>query len=128
MQPILLRDIAKPGARSAQAVVLKSGGHRLLIAQQVGLRPDGTLEKGLKAQLERAWLNTFSVIEAAGFRLQHLVRTTTYVTEPGRMLLVRETRERLLQGHPCLATTLQVSALQLPGLLCEIEAEASKDV
>jgi enamine deaminase RidA (YjgF/YER057c/UK114 family) len=127
MQPILHNDVARPGAKSVQGMLVKPAGTRLILGQQYGLRPDGLLEKGLKAQLERAWINVFAVIEAAGFKKQHIVKTTTYVTEPGRMLLVREIRDRMLEGHSCLSSCFQVSALQLPSLLCEIEVEAIRE-
>ena len=127
MQPIWLNDIARPGAKSVQAMVVKAGGMRLVLVQQNGVRPDGALEKGLKAQLERAWINSFVILEATGFKKQNIVKTTVFVTEPGRMLLVREVRDRLLEGHACVSTCFQVSALQLPALLCEIEVEAVKD-
>ena len=123
----MLYDIVKPGSKSVQALILKPGGARLVLAQQIGMRPDGVLERGLRAQMERAWLNVFAVIEAAGFKKQHIVRTTAFVTEPGRMMLVREIRDRALEGHPCVSTCFQVSALQLPALLCEIEVEAVKE-
>lgn len=127
MQPIWLNDVARPGAKSVQGMVVKVGGTRLVLVQQNGVRPDGLIEKGLKAQLERAWVNTFAILEASGFKKHDIVKTTVFVTEPGRMLLVREVRDRMLDGHACVSTCFQVTALQLPALLCEIEVEAMKD-
>lgn len=124
MQRILHTDIMKPGAKVTQAMRIQLAGQRLLVAQQTGLRPDGQFEKGLRAQLERAWLNLFGVLEASGFKKQHLVKTTVFVTETGRMAMVREIRDRLLESHPCISTSFQVTALQSPHQLCEIEAEA----
>lgn len=106
------------------AMRLKPGGSRLLVAQQMGIRPDGLLEKGLRAQLERSWLNLFATLEAAGFKKHHLVKTVVYVSETGRMAMVREIRDRMLEGHSCLSSAFQVSALQSPQQLCELEAEA----
>lgn len=114
-------------AYGANACTLPGGGQRLIVAGQIGIRPDGTLEKGMRAQLERAFANLLAVCTAAGFRKDHLVKITTMVTEPGRVILFREVRDAALGGHHCPSVYFQVAGLSAPTLLCEIEAEAVKD-
>lgn len=125
MMRYLQTDVFKPGAKMTLAMRIAPGGTRLLVAQQMGIRPDGQIEKGLRAQLERSWLNLFATLEAAGFKKHHLIKTTVFVTEPGRMAMVREIRDRMLEGHACISTAYQVTALQAPQQLCELEAEAA---
>ncbi len=116
-----------PRAMGPMACVIQGGGRRLLVGGIVGTGPDGTLEKGLRAQLERAFHTLVETCEAAGFDKAQIVRIATTVTEPGRFALYREIRERVLPGHECLTRYVQVSGLSSPNLLCEIEAEAIEE-
>jgi enamine deaminase RidA (YjgF/YER057c/UK114 family) len=128
MKTINPDTIAKPASNYAHGTVHDyAGGQRLIISGQVGNRLDGTLEDGLEAQTERAFQNVFAVVEAAGFERRHLVRLVVYVTEPGRVAAYRETRDRLLEGHCCANTYIEVAGLAAPGWLVEIEAEAVKE-
>ena len=119
--------VVKPASNYAQAVVHSAGAERMVIAGQLGLRPDGGLEQGLEAQMERAWANVFALLEAGGFAREHLVRATIYVTVPGQVALYRKVRDRMMAGHLCANTYVEISALAAPEFLVEIEAEAVKE-
>jgi enamine deaminase RidA (YjgF/YER057c/UK114 family) len=119
--------VVKPASNYAQAVVHSAAAERMLISGQLGLRPDGSLEDGLQAQMERAWSNLFGILEAGGFEREHLVRATIYVTVPGSVAIYRAIRDRMLAGHVCANTYIEVSGLASPELLVEIEAEAVKE-
>ena len=114
----------KPVALGSNATIVPAGGERLIVTGQIGIKPDGTLERGLQAQLERAFANLLGVCRAAGFKTSDLVKISVMVTEPGRVLLFREVRDRTLGGHRCPSSYVQVASLSSPTLLCEIEAEA----
>jgi enamine deaminase RidA (YjgF/YER057c/UK114 family) len=120
-------DIAKPASRYAQGVLHQAAAQRLVISGQVGVRPDGSVEQGLEAQIERAWNNLFAVLNAAGFEKRHLVKITTFVTVPDAVPASRSIRDRMLEGHVCASTYLQVAGLASPDFLVEIEAEAVKE-
>jgi 2-iminobutanoate/2-iminopropanoate deaminase len=127
MKTINPDTIAKPASAYAQAVLLPpTAGQRLVISGQVGMAPDGRIEVGVKAQLERTWSNLLAVLTASGFEVTHLVKVTTFVTEPGQTALARQIRDKAMQGHMCAATYLQVAGLASPDFLVEIEAEAVK--
>ena len=117
----------KPASNYAQGVLHAGVSERLVISGQVGLAPDGTLEPGMRSQMERCWSNVFAVLSAAGFETRHLVKCTVYVTEPGHTALYRDIRDAALAGHICAMTYVQVSGLAAPGFLVEIEAEAVKE-
>lgn len=119
-------DIAKPASNYAQGVLHSAAGQRLVISGQIGVKPDGSIERGLEAQMERAWNNLFGVLKAAGFDKRDLVKVTVFVTEPGKVGLLRSMRDRLFEGHVCAFTYLQVAGLASPDFLVEIEAEAVK--
>lgn len=127
MRAINPDGVVKPASNYAQAVVHAAGAERIVISGQLGLKPDGTLEAGLEAQMERAWLNIFAILDAAGFTKQHLIRATIYVTEPGQVLVYRSVRDRMLEGHLCANTYIEISQLAAPEFLVEIEAEAVKE-
>ena len=120
-------SIVRPASNYAQAVVHAAAAERMLISGQLGLRPDGSLEDGLEAQMERAWKNIFALLEAGGFRREQLVRATIYVTVPGQVTTYREVRDRMLAGHLCANTYIEISALASPDFLVEIEAEAVRE-
>ncbi len=127
MQRINPDTVAKPASNYAHGIVHRAGAERLIISGQVGLRLDGTMAEGVEAQAEQAWRNVLNVAEAAGFGREHLARATTYVTEPGQVAVCRAVRDRVLEGHSCANTYLEVAGLAAPGWLVEIEAEAIKE-
>jgi enamine deaminase RidA (YjgF/YER057c/UK114 family) len=120
-------NVVKPASNYVQGVVHSAGAERMVISGQLGLRPDGTLETGLEAQMERAWSNLFAVMAAGGFEKTHLLRATIYVTVAGQVGVYRKVRDRMLQGHRCANTYLEISALAAPEFLVEIEAEAVRE-
>ena len=120
-------DVVKPASNYVQGVIHHAAAERIVISGQLGLRSDGSLEKGLEAQMERAWSNIFKVMAAGGFARENLIRATIYVTLPGQVALYRKIRDEMLAGHLCANTYIEVSALAAPEFLVEIEAEAIKE-
>ena len=120
-------SIVKPASKYSQAVKLKTAKRRLVISGQVGMKPDGTMEKTTREQMERAWSNLFAVLKDAGFEKTHLVKITVFVTEPGQTATYREIRDRVMEGHCCAATYLQIAGLAIPEMKVEIEGEAVKE-
>ena len=127
MKQINPSDIVQPASRYVQGVQHKMSGERLVVSGQLGMKPDGTLEEGMERQMERAWLNVFAVLKAAGFEKTDLVKVTVFVTEPGQTALYRQVRVRMMDGHMCANTYLQIAGLAAPQFLVEIEAEAVKE-
>jgi len=120
-------NVVKPASNYAQGVVHGAAAERIVISGQLGLRPDGRLEHGLEAQMERAWSNLFAVMAAAGFAKEQLLRATIYVSVPGQVGVYRKIRDRMLAGHLCANTYVEISALAAPEFLVEIEGEAVRD-
>lgn len=120
-------DVIKPLSAYAQGVVHAAGAERMVVSGQVGIRADGTIEDGLEAQMERAWINVLSVMAGGGFETRHMVRANIYVTVPGQVAVYRKIRDKMMDGHLCANTYLEISGLAAPEFLVEIEAEAVKD-
>jgi 2-iminobutanoate/2-iminopropanoate deaminase len=127
MRIVTPNDIAKPASNYAQGMVHTAGADRLIISGQVGMRPDGTLAQGMRAQMEQCWRNFLGVVRGAGFERQHVAKIVMYVTEPGQIQLFREIRDKYLEGHLCASTFLQVAGLARSDFLCELEGEAVKE-
>ncbi len=117
-------SITAPASNYSQAAAVPANAERLIIAGQIGANPDGSLAVGLEAQMERAWLNIFAILEEAGMTRRNLVKVTVFVPDPGVTATYREIRDRMLEGHAPAATYLVVAGLASPEMLVEIEGEA----
>lgn len=127
MKKIIQPDsVVTPASQYAQAMLIPAGGERLIISGQIGVRADGSIVDGLKPQMEQAWTNIIAILNEAGFQKTDLVRVFVYVTVPGQVGVYRGVRDRMLDGHLCPHTYLEIAGLASPELLCEIEAEAVK--
>jgi enamine deaminase RidA (YjgF/YER057c/UK114 family) len=115
---------ARPGSNYSHGALIPAGGERLVIAGQVGIAPDGTLEQGFEAQSRRAWSNLFAVLESAGMAKTDLVKVTIFVTLADVTAVYRAIRDEVMEGHMPPMTYLVIAGLALPGMLVEIEGEA----
>ena len=97
------------------------------IAGQVSAGTDGNVVgKGdPEAQVRQVWRNIEAAVKAAGGTLQHVVKTTTYVTNIQYAAAVRKVREEVFQSsNPPTSTLLVVAGLASPDYMVEIEAIA----
>jgi len=76
-------------------------------------------------QARRVMENLKAVIEAAGFDMEDVVRTTVYLTDMGSFAAVNEVYGSLFHGDFPARSTVEVSALPR-GALVEIEAVACR--
>ncbi len=119
-------SVAPPTVDAASQVRHAAGAQRFVVAGQPGPCPEGAPEDGLAAQMQRAWINLFDAMKAAGYEKRDLVKTTVCVTEGGHLNLYRSIRDRMLQGHAAASAYLHVPGLGAPNHLVEIEAEVMK--
>ena len=119
--------VAKPASNYAQAVTHKAAAERIVVSGQIGVRLDGAIVKDLIPQMEQAWQNLFGILAAAGYKKTDLIRMVIYMTAPADVAAYRVTRDRMLDGHACAATFVQVAGLAHPDLLFEVEGEAVKE-
>ena len=106
-----------------QAVV---AGHTVYLRGQVGTDFNGNLA-GLgdpRAQAEQAMSNVKQLLEEAGSDLSHIVKTTTYITDPRYREAVYGEVGRWLKGVYPVSTGLVVVALAQPEWLMEIDVIA----
>ena len=86
-------------------------------------KPDAALDEGMEVQMQRAWIDLFEAIKAAGYEKRHLVKTTVCVTEGGHLKLFRAVRDRMMRGHVTASAYLHVAGIGAPAHLVEIEGE-----
>jgi enamine deaminase RidA (YjgF/YER057c/UK114 family) len=117
--------VAPPFSRYSHGVESAAGARWLYISGQVGVTPEGKVAEGAAAQIEHAWRNVLSVLEAAGMGPRDLVKVTTFLIDRADLPTARTVRERMLQGAAPASTLLFVAGLASPEWLVEIEAIAA---
>jgi 2-iminobutanoate/2-iminopropanoate deaminase len=120
-------DTHKP--RGYTHAVVAEGGKVVFVAGQVAFDASGQLVgKGdLAAQARKAFENLFAALKAAGATPADIVKLNTYIVnyKPEDYQAVRELRAQLLpRDNPPASTLVGVQALEMEGLLIEIEAIA----
>ena len=102
-------------------------GNMLFIAGQVALDQDLQLvgKNDAEAQSRQIWRNIKLVLEAAGGKVNDVVRITLFVLDFKDMPTFHKVRREIFaDGRYPAATGVQVAKLGLPGLLLETEATA----
>ena len=99
-------------------------GDFVFTAGQIGIDPaTGKLREGLEAQTRQILDNLQAVLEAAGSGLEHVVKTTIFLTDIADFAAVNAVYATAFPERPPARSTIQVAALPL-GALVEIEAVA----
>jgi 2-iminobutanoate/2-iminopropanoate deaminase len=121
---VILSDSApKPVSAYSQAI---QTGSLLFLAGQIPLDPaTGKVVSGTIAEeTERIIDNLRAVLAAAGLTLEHVVKTTIYLTNMADFAAFNEAYARHFTKDPPARTTVAVAALPL-GVRVEIEAIAA---
>ena len=110
------------GAPYNQAVVY---GDTVYVAGQVGIDPSTSevVEGGIEAQTERVMRNIAAILEAAGSRMENLLRCGIFLADFDDFAKVNEIYGRHVGPEPPARATVQVSYLP-SGVLVEIDAIA----
>lgn len=99
-------------------------GNLVFTAGQIGIEPlSGQLRAGLEAQTRQVLKNLEAVLKAAGSDMQHIVKTTIYLTDMAHFQTVNAIYGSVFDSEPPARSTVAVAALPL-GALVEIEAVA----
>ena len=78
----------------------------------------------LRAQTRQVFENLKGALEAAGARLDQIVKLTVFMTDVSGLQVYREVRDSSFTRDPPASSLVQVSRLVRPELLIEIEAVA----
>ncbi len=117
--------IAAAFSRYSLGVEAPTTARWLYVSGQVGVAPDGAVADGPEAQMEAAWRNVLTILDAAGMGPGDLVKVTVFLTRAEDVGLYREVRDRMLAGAEPASTLIVITALAHPDWLVEIEAVAA---
>jgi len=103
-----------------------ASGDLLFCSGQLGMDPaTGELRDGVAAQAEQALVNLRSLLAAAGFGVEHVVKCTIFLTNLADFATVNEIYGRTFSEPYPARSTVQVAGLPKGGLV-EIEAIAQR--
>jgi len=99
-------------------------GNLIFTAGQLGLDPTtGKLVDGLEAQTEQALQNLAAILEAAGSRLENVIKTTCFLADINDFKAFNAVYARFFASNPPARSTVQAGALPAGGRV-EIEVVA----
>ena len=121
---LLLDD--QPAPVSHYCHVVRAGNH-VWVSGTVGMDAAGKIPDSVVEQFDLALRNLDSCLKAAGAGPQHVVKVTVFLTDVDDRARINPARQRYFGEHRPASTLVEVSALVLPALKVEIEAQAVLD-
>jgi len=99
-------------------------GNLIWVSGTVGIAADGSVPPGVVEQFEVAIANLDACLKAVGAGAEHVVKVVVYLTDVDDRAKINPVRQRYFGAHRPASTLVEVSALVLPELSVEIEAQA----
>jgi reactive intermediate/imine deaminase len=121
IERLMLDD--QPAPVSHYCHVTKAG-NLIWVSGTVGVAADGSIPDDVVAQFEIAMTNMDACLKAVGAGPEHVVKVTVYLTDVADRTKINPVRQRYFGAHRPASTLVEVSALVLPALKVEIEAQA----
>ena len=119
----VIQSAAAPRAVGPYSQAVRAGDH-VFTAGQVGVDPtSGALADGVSAQAERALQNLAAILEAAGTRLDRVVKATIFLVDMADFAAVNEAYAVVFSAPYPARSTIAVRGLPL-GARVEIECIA----
>lgn len=107
-------------------VVEVTGGRTLYVSGQIAVDRSGAVvgKDDLKAQTRQVFDNLKAALAGSGATLNHVVKTTVFMTDVSQIQVFRDVRDSVFTGPLPASTLVQVVRLARPELMIEIEAVA----
>lgn len=99
-------------------------GNLIWVSGTVGVAADGTIPEDVTAQFDICITNLDTCLKAVGASAEHVVKVTVFLTDIADRAKINPARQRYFGPHRPASTLVEVSALVLPALKVEIEAQA----
>ena len=117
----------KPVGAYSHSVKVPHDAEWRVISGQIGINAKGRLQAGPRKQAEQVFRNILTCLRENGMSKKHLVKLTTFVTDPRYIEDYRAARKKLI-GDTVVpaATLLVVDGLAKPDIVIEIEGLAAK--
>ncbi|HAF98870.1 RidA family protein [Paenibacillus lactis] len=100
-------------------------GNMLFTSGQLGMDADGQFAQTASEQAKRSLLNVKAILEAAGFGMEHIVKTTVFLKDMNDFQAVNEVYASFFAEPYPARSAVQVARLPKDGLV-EIEVVAIK--
>ncbi|MCM3494870.1 RidA family protein [Paenibacillus lactis] len=100
-------------------------GNMLFTSGQLGMDADGQFAQTASEQAERSLLNVKAILEAAGFGMEHIIKTTVFLKDMNDFQAVNEVYASFFAEPYPARSAVQVARLPKDGLV-EIEVVAIK--
>ena len=100
-------------------------GDRIWVSGTVGIAADGSIPEDAVDQFRLALANLDAVLRAAGGAPENVTKVTVFLTDISDRARINPLRQTYFGEHRPASTLVEVSALVLPELRVEIEAEAA---
>lgn len=100
-------------------------GDRIWVSGTVGIAADGSIPEDAVDQFRLALANLDAVLRAAGGAPEDVTKVTVFLTDIADRARINPLRQTYFGEHRPASTLVEVSALALPALKVEIEAEAA---
>ncbi len=124
MRPISTTAAPNPVAAYSQGA---EAGGVVYTAGQLGFDAGGgTFPSDIESQTLNALTNIRAIVEAAGCRVEDIVKVNVFLTDMAHFDAMNEVYKRFFGGHKPARSTVGVAALPRPGALVEIDAIAAK--
>ncbi|HET9716277.1 MAG TPA: RidA family protein [Pseudolabrys sp.] len=129
IQPTTLFQRALDGRVLYSHVVVAETQALIFISGQLARDKSGNIvgPRNMRAQVQQVGENLRLALDAAGARLEDLVKTTTFVTDIDEFFRHVDVRHNFLGVGLPASTTVEVRRLSHPDLMVEIEAIAVRD-
>jgi reactive intermediate/imine deaminase len=121
IERFLLDDQPAPVSHYCHAV---KAGDRVWLSGTVGIDAQGNIPDDVVDQFRIAMDNLDRALRAAGGRPEHIVKVQLFLTDVSDRAKINPIRQQYFGEHRPASTLVEVSALVLPALKVEIEAEA----
>ena len=99
-------------------------GNLIWVSGTVGIAADGSIPDDVVEQFEICIANLDACLKAVGAGAEHVVKVVVYLTDVTDRSKINPIRQRYFGPHQPASTLVEVSALVLPALKVEIEAQA----
>jgi len=121
IERLMVDGQAKPFSHYCHVV---KAGNQIWVSGTVGIAADGSIPDGVVEQFELAIASMDACLKAAGAGAEHVVKVVVYLTDVDDRGKINPVRQRYFGAHRPASTLVEVSALVLPELKVEIEAQA----
>jgi enamine deaminase RidA (YjgF/YER057c/UK114 family) len=118
---LVLEDQPAPVSHYCHVV---RAGNSIWVSGTVGMTQDGTIPEDVVSQFDLALRNLDGCLKAAGAGPEHVVKVTVFLVDINDRPRINPARQRYFGTSRPASTLVEVSALVLPQLKVEIEAQA----